>query len=63
MMQAIFEWEQRRPSYGRFSKAVQAKRKKKGFVALSLPEDGCFCRSCLPMQPFESEFNGEQYCS
>ena len=26
---------------------------------LSLPEEGCFYRRCLPMRPFYSEFNGE----
>ena len=35
------------------------KRKKVCFISLSLPDDGCFYRSCLPMQPFEREFNSE----
>ena len=51
---------QRRPSYGHFSKRMQAKRKKNDFFCYFEPSCGrMIYRSCLPMRPFESEFNGE----
>ena len=40
MAQAIFEWERRQPNYGRFSKGVQAKRKKKGIFCCFEPSLG-----------------------
>ena len=56
MAQAIFKWEQQRLSYGQISTIMQPKWKKNvSFVTMSLPEDGCFYRSCLPMRPLESE--------
>ena len=42
-----------------FQRSVGEKEEERFFAALSLPEDGCFYLSCLPMRPFESEFNGE----
>ena len=57
MAQNILQYKQRWPSL--CGDAGEKEEEGIFLSLLSLPEDGCFYRRCLPMRSFYSEFNGE----